>query len=873
MEYKIKTHTVILMVGPSGCGKSTFSKRIKTLVKDSCALPWRDQTNVQYLSSDDMRRDLLGSFDYGYEKHTPQMMQVSEQAFDLLYKKLELVTSYPVNAEIAIVDTTGLNAQFRDRIIKIARAANYHISCVVFDYKNRDDYYKYLEGTHDLTVVSAQLSRFHRETLGQLRKRDFDNIFYVKKKDFDDIDIEIEDALEYQSRHLPSHLEYPVIGDIHGCYDELLKLLDQLKFTVVDGKITDKPSAKVPIICGDFIDGPNPEGIERVINFLYENRDQFKFVTGNHENFVYSFMKGKLDAKSLPPSEVIDTHFPTTHLLTAKPELAEKFYVLRELSKDFYVGYNFIVTHSPCPDSALGKMHPAALKQQRNFRYPHRQEGESLAEYSHRFEDALSFLKEAAAHNKPYHIFGHCRMQNVARVKNKIGIDTGVCQGNRLTSASVVGSKVFFQSIQSEMPKNEELPEVFTKKDAATEILPDVNLEELDSKEISRIHWAAKNKVNYISGTMSPSDKDLENEKLESVAKALEYFRSKDVESVCLQPKYMGSRAELFLNCKDLSQSYTTTRRGYIIDRVDLKAAYEKVHAKVGAWAQENDFEWVLLDCELMPWFALGKNLIETQYMPCQHGIESEISLLEECDFEEQLQKLFAEYDEVGYAKLSSQLSKEKLRQQLTSHKCATYEAIRGFQWIPLSKQDEYFATYKRQLELFAQPAEIEFKPFALLKGIRSDGTEKLFFDMPNSEQFSLVSDDVCLVVNLKYDEDCIKAEEFFNDVVGRELEGVVIKPEQPYIKGVAPYMKVRNPHYLAIIYSYDYTFEPKYQKLLRQKKITRKLATSIDEFEYGKRMLEIPRSEISKDNKAYVSLVAKMILEEKKEERFDPRL
>jgi len=873
MDFKLKTHTVVLMVGPSGCGKTSFSKRMQALLKTACSLPWRPQTNIQYLSSDDLRRELLGSFDFGYEKHTPQMMAVSEQAFDLLYKKLELVTSYPVNAEVVIVDTTGLNAMFRDRVTKIAKEANYHTCCVVFDYKERSDYYKYIEDTHDLAIVSAQLSRFHRETLSQLRKRDFDNFLYVKKKDFDDINIEIEDAQEYQFRFLPSHIEYPMIGDIHGCYEELIDLLAQLKFIVEDGKIVDKPSAKVPIILGDFIDGSSPDGVEKVINFFYDNREHFKFVTGNHENFVYLFLKGKIENKSLPPIEVIDNYFPTTKLLTEKTELAEKFFTLREMSKDFYIGYNFIATHSPCPDSALGKMHPAALRQQRNFRYPQKQEEESLAEYSQRFEDALSFLKTSAASNKPFHVFGHCRVKNVARIRNKVGIDTGAIQGNRLTAATIVGNKVYFNSVQSKMPKTEELPEVFTKKDAATEILPEIDLTELDPKELSRIHWAAKNKVNYISGTMSPADKDIANEKLESVGKALEYFKSKDVESVCLQPKYMGSRAELFLNCKDVSQSYATTRRGYLIDRVDLTEAYQAVLNKVGMWAAENDFEWLLLDCELMPWYALGKGLIETQYSPCQYGIESELALLKETGFEDALQKLVSEYEEVGYAKLSSQLSKEKLRQQLTSHKCASYEAIRGFQWIPLSQQEEYFAIYKRQLELFATPGTVEFKPFALLKGIKSDGSEQLFFDMKNSEQFTLVSNDQCLVVNLDLEKDCFGAEEFFNQIVARELEGVVVKPQMPYIKGVAPYLKVRNPNYLTIIYGYEYLFETKYQKLIRQKKIGHKLATSIDEYEYGRRMLEIPRKEISQENKNYVNIVAKMILEEKKEERFDPRL
>jgi hypothetical protein len=708
--------------------------------------------------------------------------------------------------------------------------------------------------------------------MAEIRKRDFDNILYIKKKDFSDIEVQVTDAAEYASHFLPKHIEYPIIGDIHGCFDDLMELLDKLNFKVVDGKIVDKPSAKRPIVIGDFIDGPSLDGVEEVINFLYDNKEHFEFVTGNHENFVYKHFKKELDPKSLPPQDFMDTHFPTTQLLASKPEVAEKFCVLKEMSKDFLIGRNFIATHSPCEESSLGKLYIGARKNQRNFSYPRRLEGETNAEYSKRFEEALMFLQTVATNNKPFHVFGHCRVKNVARVKNKIGIDTGCAQGGRLTAASVVGNQIHYTVVQSKLPPREELAEVFTRKDAATVVLPEVDLTTLDHKELSRIRWAAKNKINYISGTMSPSDKDLQNMRLETMAKALEYFKQKGINLVCLQPKYMGSRAELFLNCLDVSKSYTSTRRGHLIDHVDLTEAYASVLARLKPYAEENGFEWLYLDCELMPWYALGKGLIESQYRPVEAGIESEINLLKETGFEGMLADLRKEYDESGYAKLCSQLTRDALKQELSPHKVAGYEEIKNFQWVPLEDQEMYFATYKRQLELFASQGKIEFKPFSLLKAIKPDGSETFYFDMPNSEQFKLLSDDTSATINLDDPDALTKAEEFYNSIMERELEGVVVKPET-YVKGVAPYLKVRSERYLSIIYGYDYMFPPKYARLVKQKRIDRKLKTSIDEFEYGKRMLEISRGEISDNNKNYNSLFAQLIFEEKQEATFDPRL
>jgi len=856
---------VIILVGPSGSGKTHFSKnylipKLKEVYQ-----------NIQYISSDDLRRELLGNPDL--DKNDQQMMAVSEQAFELLYTKLKLATSYPVNAEFVIVDTTGLNLGFRHKVTTLAKDANYHTCCIPFLYKDRKEYYKYIENPNRV-VITAQINRFNRTALAEMRKKDFDSYFYIKSKDFEDIEIQVEDAEAYKSHFLPTHLEYPIIGDVHGCYDELLELLDRLNFKVENGKIVDKPSHKVPILAGDWIDGGDLDGIEKTINFLYENQEHFKLVVGNHEHFVYRYHTKSLDPKQYPPQVIIDSYFPTTKLLEQKPDVAEKFCALKEMAKDFYIGPNFIVTHAPCEERHLGKQ--LSLREQRNFRYPHKNEEESLAEFTHRYEDSLSFIKDKAAPNKPFHFFGHCRVIKPIRFKNKIGLDTGCVQGNRLTAAAVVGSQVFYEVVMSKKERTEELPDLFShKKDAATEILPDVDISELDHKDLNRIRWAVKNKVNYISGTMSPADKDIDRCELETVASALNYFKSMGVTKLCLQPKYMGSRAELMLNCTDVSQSYTSTRRGHVIDSdyVDLSEAYSKILPKIKLLADEYGFEWVYVDCELMPWYALGEGLINQQYAPVKVGIESEIKLLKETGFEDQLKALIEEYEASDYAKLRSQLSKSELKKQITSHKCAVYEAIHHFQWIPLEQQEEYFSVYKRQLELFATQGVIHFKPFSILKGIHPDGSEKLFFDMCNSVQFGLVSEDECMVIDLDDDNALTEAEGFFNKVVEMELEGVVIKPEEPSIKDVAPYLKVRNPRYLSIIYGMDYLYPPKYEKLVRQKRINRKLQTSITEFEYGKRLLEIPRNEISMDNQEYINLFAKLLIEQKKEERFDPRL
>jgi hypothetical protein len=149
-----------------------------------------------------------------------------------------------------------------------------------------------------------------------------------------------------------------------------------------------------------------------------------------------------------------------------------------------------------------------------------------------------------------------------------------------------------------------------------------------------------------------------------------------------------------------------------------------------------------------------------------------------------------------------------------------------------------------------------------------------LFLNASNAEMFSILSEDKSVVVETATPEGLATAEQFYNQVTENEkLEGVVVKPDIVYTKGVVPYLKVRNPRYLSIIYGYDYTFPSKFDKLFRQKNITRKARVSLEEFEIGKKLLEIPYTEISEDNDKYLKTMAAMVLEEKREVGLDPRL
>jgi hypothetical protein len=74
MKLPLSSHTILVTVGPSNCGKSyACTQKL---------LPQVPAHEVAYLSSDECRRELLGTPQA--DKMSDQMLALSKQAFNLL---------------------------------------------------------------------------------------------------------------------------------------------------------------------------------------------------------------------------------------------------------------------------------------------------------------------------------------------------------------------------------------------------------------------------------------------------------------------------------------------------------------------------------------------------------------------------------------------------------------------------------------------------------------------------------------------------------------------------------------------------------------------------------------------------------------------
>src|SRR6266850_983990 len=241
MKIIIPKLSLVVLIGPSGSGKSTFARKhflpTEILSSDACRGMVSDDDNNQAVTND---------------------------AFEVLHfiaaKRLAL-------GRLTVIDATNVQPEARKPLVALAR--QYHCLPVaivlnlpekVCQERNRSRDERNF-GPH---VVRQQHSQLRRSLRG-LAKEGFRHIFVLESPE----EVEaatVERVLLYNDkRH--EHGPFDIIGDVHGCCDELEALLRQLGYeitavapdgpTLNSGSVYVHPLGRKAVFVGDLVDrGP-----------------------------------------------------------------------------------------------------------------------------------------------------------------------------------------------------------------------------------------------------------------------------------------------------------------------------------------------------------------------------------------------------------------------------------------------------------------------------------------------------------------------------------------------------------------------------------------------------------------------------------------
>lgn len=838
MTITIPKLSLVVLIGPSGSGKSTFARRhfrpTEVLSSDACRAMVADDENEQ---------------------------SVTKDAFEVLRfvaaKRLAL-------GRLTVIDATNVQPEARKPLVELARQYHCLPAAIVLDLPERvcqDRNKDRPDREFGLHVVRNQKSQLRR-SLGGLRKEGFRHVFVLESPE--EVKATAVERVPLWNDRTAEHGPFDIIGDIHGCGDELEELLGRLGFEKVacglgglsldSGAVYAHPEGRKAVFLGDLVDrGPRTLDTVRIVRTMVEFGSAL-CVPGNHDVKLVKKLRGK---------NVQVTHglADTLAEIDALPEEIRDG-LCPELA-DFLDG---LVSHYVLDGGKLVVAH-AGMKQEMQGRGSAKVRdfalyGETTGETDEfglpaRHDWAQEYRGEAMV------VYGHTPVPEPEWLNRTVNIDTGCVFGGRLTAlryperefVSVPAARTYCEPARPFLPPEQHAPaltaqqthdevldaeDVLGKRIIPTRLRGNVTIREENAAaalEVMSRFAADPRWLVYLPPTMSPCETSGEPGLLEHPAEAFAHYRNEGVPQVVCEEKHMGSRA-VVVACRDeqaarerfgvttgeLGIVYTRTGRRFFNDPELERRFLERVTGALtaaGLWDRMQT-TWAVLDCELMPWSAKAQDLLRTQYAAV--GAAGVASLPRAVAV---LEQAVGRLDGDERAKVVQAEAEYRRRGQDVARFVAAY---RQYCWTVESL------------------ADLKLAPFHLLATEGHVHVDKdHLWHMDALAEVCRADPDLLLATSYKVVDVTDPASqaagtEWWRELTGRGGEGMVVKPLSFVHRGrrglSQPAVKCRGREYLRIIYGPEYTDE-RHLARLRSRGLGRKRSLALGEFALGVEGLE----------------------------------
>ena len=855
MILRIPEPSLVLLIGPSGSGKSTFAsqhfKPTEVLSSDFC----------RGLVSDD---------------------ETDQTATNDAFEVLRFIAAKRLAAgKLTVIDATNVQGDARKPLLALAREYHYLTVAIVFNMPTKlCQARNAARPNRDLKPhVIRQQHQQLRRSLRHLKREGFRQFLYVMSTPETVAAARVERQPLWSNR-TDEQGPFDIIGDIHGCFDELVELLQKLGYkisTQSNGDITvEPPEGRKAVFVGDYVDrGPKVAEVLRLIMRMHETGAAL-CVPGNHDVKLVRALRGR---------NVKRTH----GLAESLAQLAEASTEFKTHIAEFLDG---LVSHYVLDNGKLVVAH-AGMKAELQGRASGRVRefamyGETTGETDEfglpiRLNWAEEYRGTATV------VYGHTPVTEPQWVNRTINIDTGCVFGGELTAlrypekelVSVAARRTYYEPVKPLLNETDkpspaktqgyddilDINDVLGRRAISTRLHGNLTIREENAitalEVISRFAVHPKWLI-YLPPTMSPTETTNQPDLLEHPAEAFAYYHKQGVTDVIWQEKHMGSRAILVI-CRDpetarkrfgiaddtLGVCYTRTGRPFFNDAAVESALLENVKAavdKVGYW-ETLQTDWMCLDCELMPWSVKAQELLKQQYAPV--GTSARVAL------------------EAAVASLKT-----------TAERGVDVDGILENYHQRTEAVSKYIKAYQQYCWSVESIADLKLAPFHLLA---TEG--KVYFDKDHLWHTQMLTklcqsaeDDLLFatrygVVDLTDNTSQTEAIREWEKLTDQGGEGVVIKPLNFVVRGnqrglVQPAVKCRGREYLRIIYGPEYTL-PQNLERLRSRGVSHKRSLALREFALGVEALErfVRREPLSRVHECVFGVLA---LES---EAVDPRL
>ena len=824
MTITIPELSLVVLVGPSGSGKSTFARRFFK--------------PTEVLSSDHFRAVITD--DENDQSVTPD-------AFELLHltaaKRLAV-------GRLTVVDATNVQPDARKECLALARRFHVLPIAIVFDIDEAICLER--NAVRPDRHIPPRVVKNHadalRRSFRRLRDEGFRAIHVLSTPEEADAATVVREPLRVNRRHDTG--PFDLIGDVHGCLDELKDLLARLDYVLTeatdpDGRPTfavTPPEGRKAVFVGDLVDrGPDSPGVLRLIMRMVEAGTAL-CVRGNHDDKLLRKLRGREVNISHGLAETL------TQLATEPDGFVERVKGFLDRLPTHYVldGGRLVVAHAGLKEKLQGRV----SERVRAFCLYGETTGES-DEFGLpvRLNWALDYRGRATV------VYGHTPTVRPEWLNRTMCIDTGCVFGGELTALRYPGSELVSVPARREyaVPKRPLLPpapgrvpeephppvddvlglmDVTGRRVIDTRLVPNIAIREghaAAALEVMSRFAADPRWLVYLPPTMSPCETATEPGYLEYPREAFAYFANEGVPRVICEQKHMGSRAVVIV-CRD---EVTAARRfgiagegaGIVLTRtgrrffdgrtteVEFLGLVQRALAGAG-WHDRFGSDWFVLDGELMPWSAKAQELLRMQYAAAGSAARAAL--------DEVLATLPA--DRPDLAELAARFADRR-------------EAV-----------GQFVEAYRRYCWPVRSVADLRFAPFHLLA---SEGTTYVDRDhlwhMTTLAELVVPGAPVLMatpyrLVNPGDPAAVADACTWWEEATAAGSEGMVVKPLDWVVSGrkglVHPAVKVRGREYLRIIYGPEYT-RPEHLERLRRRHLGLKRSLAVREFALGVEALE----------------------------------
>jgi protein phosphatase len=824
-KFSLPELSLVVLIGASGSGKSTFARKhflpTEVVSSDYCrALVSDDENNLA----------------------------ATDDAFDVLHY---VAAKRLAAGRLTVADATNVKPEDRKPLVELARQFHCLPVAIVLNMPERvcqDRNRVRTDRQLPDHVAPKQLQNLRRSLRG-LEREGFRHVLILCSPEEAE-SVALERVPLYNNKKSEPG-PFDIIGDIHGCYDELVALLTKLGYSPVqngdsasDPPLFVPPAGRKAVFLGDFVDrGPNTPGVLRLVTQMISAGHAFA-VPGNHDIKLLRKLRGKDVQLTHGIAETLQ------QLEKESPEFRQQVAKFLDSLVSHYVfdAGRLVVAHAGMKQEMQGRGSGAV----RDFALF----GETTGEVDEfglpvRYNWAADYRGSATV------VYGHTPVPEPEWLNRTINIDTGCVFGGKLTAlrypekelVSVPAGRTHYQPVKPLIAPSAapalsaqqvhddllDLEDVIGKRFISTRLHSNVTIPAQNAMAALEVmsRFAANPKwLIYLPPTMSPSETSREPGLLEHPAEAFAYYRHEGVPVVLCEEKHMGSRAVIIL-CRDeqtarlrfgvvnegIGICYTRTGRRFF-DSVDLETQFlhrlREAADHTGLWSALQS-DWLCLDAELMPWSAKAQELLRRQYAAVGSSATAALP--------EALQGLnqAATQD----ADIASLRDRVRERASLAEHFVAAY---RRYCWPVHSLSD------------------LKLAPFHLLA---SEGHVHLDrghqWHMQTLAQLCAAAPDLLLAtanrkVDLVDNDSQKQAIDWWTEHTERGGEGMVVKTLHFVEKGrrgmVQPAVKCRGREYLRIIYGPEYTL-PENLERLRSRGLGRKRSLAVREFALGIEALE----------------------------------